>query len=1616
MADLSKSKQLSGARASKKLTYEEYLQALRTESVPNKRTTVTSHIIENQGLFTAQDIADISAGKKRPSEIRNILGSPPSFDEVMNFSGKTYSGTMNKPFAKKLTYKEYLQELNANSIPIPQIPVKRYTQDQIATAPSPAPVPRMADFKRMEYSTPLPKVQPVPKVGPFAPKTALPRITDMQTGPNAEDWLSKNTMAGIGGFNKGLAQTADFILPNAITPKPIQKTLDYYKNFGTQQQEQAAQVNKETGTETLGNLYQGTVSALPNAALAIATAGASTAPQIGQSAASTGIIGTISNALQSLAKNPMFWSSFAQTTGSTYEQAKQEGANEAQAQATAIISGLLNAGVEVGGGIETFNPSNTGVRQWVKSMFDEGKEEVVQGVVENLTKKALYAQNTPYASTTQDAVINPVTAGQQFLGGAVAGGILGAGQTLAANALHSVKSPSAIPAEQTIPQPIPQAPQPIPAAPQQVSRATANITPQPVPRAAEISQPSLPKAPTISNVKVYPELKPRLTLSGSPSADINPTITPKPIPKANAVEQPATLPYNPFGKNTVGSAESAFPRVQEVSKVRANTIENSPMFTQAEKELLNPTDFQYDVISEKQSLAEAKQRLEVDFAGEVADLPNKSGFNGTDTDTAMGILETYLQEARKTGDYSKVKEWSKMVQQKGTEGGQLVQAFAKYSRTPEGAVVKGQQVVNSVEREIKKANPRKIETVDSETKAIVDTIEQAEPDAAMEMAESFISNTPLGKNIRKAANEIGIDLDKIIRQSKGDKDAALQSITDYLIKESGVTGNDANRLASDIYSKYTEILKQKTDAKLKSMFREVTPKGQKSTYQKVIELINMGAYDRENIRDIIKQKNGIPVLESSDVSNITHLMEQSQGLPEGSYDRRLLEARAAQIIANKIPPTFRDKLISGLMDSMLGNFRTLISRNAGGNLLFAIPESIKEVPAAIIDKAVSFKTGERTRTLPSISKAKSYGEGLKKGLTEQVADYKNKVSTAPSGIANDIDINRRVFENNVANELDRLVKTGLAMGDRPFYEATYAKRMTELKKIRDMGKLGKEFKNGDFDQIADMLAKVDALEATFQNKGLIVSGFNEIKKGLGHISKASLGVDILGQSTMPFVKTPANIFERSLEYSPLGIAKNVLKTGEEVATGTFDQRRFSDETARNLIGIGLASVANSLLKNGIITGSLDKDKDVRAAQYQAGMQPYSVKFGDNYYAYDWVPVVGPALAAGADYAQAAKHEEGTVNRIAAGAKAAIKTSAGMSAMQGTQRLMGGYDLASGLFDTVAGGTGQFVPSLVRQTASVGDQYARETYDPNPLIKQGKTLMNSVPGLRQTLPVKIDTSGNPVLQNQGRGLASKAFENYINPGKYTQLQSSKVSDELMRLYRDNGYKTQFLQTAPKNFEYVTGSGESKKSETINLTSNEYVSYQKRMGEKSASLMTDILNSYWYKNASDYQKTQALTKINAYSNALAKRDLLKSRGLPYQLDSEFSKIEQAEKNGVDFSKYYSIKQNADSNGNGSISKDELITTLNENDLSWAQKAYIYMLQNPKAKNNPYDDFQKTGIPQSAFSRYYQALLDVESTKRPNGKTIPNSLERNRRKALMDAGATLQEANAYIKAMYD
>lgn len=66
--------------------------------------------------------------------------------------------------------------------------------------------------------------------------------------------------------------------------------------------------------------------------------GTSTGAAALESTASKGIGETMLSSAKQLMKNPMYWSSFVQTAGNSYDEAKADGASDIEATATAMIS------------------------------------------------------------------------------------------------------------------------------------------------------------------------------------------------------------------------------------------------------------------------------------------------------------------------------------------------------------------------------------------------------------------------------------------------------------------------------------------------------------------------------------------------------------------------------------------------------------------------------------------------------------------------------------------------------------------------------------------------------------------------------------------------------------------------------------------------------------------------------------------------------------------------------------------------------------------------------------------------------------------------------------------------------------------------------------------------------------------------------------------------------------------------------------------------------------------------------------------------------------------------------------------------------------------------------
>lgn len=196
-----------------------------------------------------------------------------------------------------------------------------------------------------------------------------------------------------------------------------------------------------TAAEVADFLGTTTFEAIPQGAVATISAGAK-ATQAGVNVLNRaaeltpGLWRSIRTAAKGAMENPAFWSSFLQTVGSDYDESIANGASEGQALTMAVTNGLLNAGIEVGGGLETMDATKTfGVKDLVKSAVEEGNEEVAQGITQRGLQNLIYQNGNPMFSTTdENAVLNPWTAAQEWGGGAFAGGVL-SGASAGTNAL-----------------------------------------------------------------------------------------------------------------------------------------------------------------------------------------------------------------------------------------------------------------------------------------------------------------------------------------------------------------------------------------------------------------------------------------------------------------------------------------------------------------------------------------------------------------------------------------------------------------------------------------------------------------------------------------------------------------------------------------------------------------------------------------------------------------------------------------------------------------------------------------------------------------------------------------------------------------------------------------------------------------------------------------------------------------------------------------------------------------------------------------------------------------------------------------------------------------------------
>jgi hypothetical protein len=233
---------------------------------------------------------------------------------------------------------------------------------------------------------------------------------------------------------------------------------------------------------------------------------------------------------------------------------------------------------------------------------------------------------------------------------------------------------------------------------------------------------------------------------------------------------------------------------------------------------------------------------------------------------------------------------------------------------------------------------------------------------------------------------------------------------------------------------------------------------------------------------------------------------------------------------------------------------------------------------------------------------------------------------------------------------------------------------------------------------------------------------------------------------IPFIKTPINITKDFFRYTP----------GSALAYAGTD--KFSNVTAKNLMGLATITSIIGLSESDLVTGH-HSDKE-RATKEAAGIPEMSIKIGNQWYDYSRIEPISSTLGFTLDvmsrYKDLVREGKDTeANKLVSGFMSVMRDNlvektflAGIAnfVMAATDAERYGPQI---LNNTV----GSLVPAVVGSVARLQDPVNKE------VDSAIASLKNRIPGLREELPTKFDILGQPktVAPGQVLGLASREAE-------------------------------------------------------------------------------------------------------------------------------------------------------------------------------------------------------------------------------------------------------------------
>lgn len=821
-------------------------------------------------------------------------------------------------------------------------------------------------------------------------------------------------------------------------------------------------------------------------------------------------------------------------------------------------------------------------------------------------------------------------------------------------------------------------------------------------------------------------------------------------------------------------------------------------------------------------------------------------------------------------------------------------------------------------------------------------------DGWREVANSFVAKAELGQRITKADTAEAISAYNLAI-SEGDHKAAFELATAI-----ADAAHDSAQMVQAM-----------------NLMNRLTPEGRLLTLRRLVDKMNdraarqnraprqntPGSGDVESARvDYIDKVTGFTL---SDELATNYLMAETDAERAAAWDA------ITTSIADQIPSTFREKANFWRYTSMLTNPTTHI-RNIMGNAIQFGARKIKDGIGTAIERAVIKDQSQRTKAVNVDKDLKAFAKGQYE-TDQNAAMGSGKYSDATAaGIEREIQSKRKMFRgedvlSRAVQGIGDLNSRALDYEDVIFNRAAYVDSFAQA--LQAKGVTAAEAHAGT--RAADVEAArayaiEEAQKATYRNTTALSEALSQFGRYEGDNPVKRAG-SFVADALFPFRKTPANILTTGLDYSPVGLAKGIKEAMFDVKSGKCTAADAVDSIASGLTGTGILALGAYLAAEGFFGATLhvragDDDKE-EAFEKSMGKQDYAIQIGDKSYTLDWMTPAAMPLFAGAAIVESVRKGGGTFDALVdslLGMQDVVLETSMLSSLNDLISYWSYADNKVGyLLDRAASSyAGQYIPTIGSKVASVFDDTVRKSY-----VEKGSGQVASdvnyflqgaakkVPGARNQLQPMVDMWGNEVSNGSA---PERVFQSFLSPGFLKAQDNSPATQEIRRLAKATGDSTVYPAAAEKSYT-VNG-------ETRTMTGEEYTRYAKAMGQTRKELVEAAVKLPAYKSMSNAEKVDYIQNVYKYARETArqqvdpkyepsakwienaktsKRDIGVSTGeflaLYQKYGSEkmsgkaYEKVKQAHDAGLSPKEYFSMKDKADTNGNGTISKAEASTAL-------------------------------------------------------------------------------------------